>query len=148
MKFINDEKPSKNTNTGPCVTKIHSAFHILPQDCVLIEENTKWKLTAVKKKKKSSIWFFPLRYLLHHMSKQSNYMTKYSNITWCLNSVHTLVICTTSEMFWSYPFPHVFAIPTDSWELLFTRNTSDYYHHIPGSEKTLSGFSLNLFAYA
>lgn len=84
------------------------------------------------KKKKGSIWFFPLRYLLHHMSKQSNYMTKSSNITLYLNSVHTLAICTTSEMFWSYPFSHVFKIPTWSSELLFTSNTSDYYHHIPG----------------
>lgn len=58
------------------------------------------------------------------------------------------IICTTSEMFWSCPFPHVFAIPTCSSEVLFTSNTSDYYHHIPGSEKKWSGFLLNLLEYA
>lgn len=74
-------------------------------------------------------------------------MTKHSNITWYLNSVHTLVICTISEVFWAH-FTHVFAIPTGSSELLLPSNTSDYYYHILESEKNWSGLSLDFFAYA
>lgn len=64
-------------------------FTYCPRTVFSLKKMQSESTLKLKKKKKGSIWFFPLRYLLYHMSKQSNYMTKYSNRTWYLNSVHT-----------------------------------------------------------